>query len=138
MEETEKSQHVRNWYPKTGICKSGENTKWHVPINVQLPRSKWDSEDEDKLSDTEKQQENEVISSNIASEQGKILFICYIYKVNEYVRTKFILEPEEFSPIEEDINKDKEIINEDEASSVKRIDDNRQPSPLLQSAGNEK
>ncbi|KAK9297028.1 hypothetical protein QLX08_009127 [Tetragonisca angustula] len=119
MEETEKSQHVRNWYPKKGICKSGENTKWHVPINVQLPRSKWDSEDEDKLSDTEKQ-ENEVISSNIALEQ----------------------EPEEFSPrlntMEEDINKDKEIINEDEASTVKKIDDNRQPSPLLQSAGNEK
>ena len=78
MEETEKSQHVRNWYPKKGICKSGENTKWHVPINVQLPRSKWDSEDEDKLSDTEKQ-ENEVISSNIALEQGKyFLFVIFI------------------------------------------------------------
>lgn len=71
-EEAEKPQGTRNWYPKSGICKSDENTKWHVSISVQLPRSKWDSEDEDRLSnDTEQEQDNETKSSNIALEQGK-------------------------------------------------------------------
>lgn len=78
-EETEISQ--RNWYPKAGICKSDEKIKWHVPINVQLPKSKWDSEDEDKLSnDTEKEQENETKSGNTVSERGKH-FVYFIYKI---------------------------------------------------------
>ncbi|OAD53833.1 hypothetical protein WN48_08806 [Eufriesea mexicana] len=119
-EEAEKPQGIRNWYPKSGICKSDENTKWHVSISVQLPRSKWDSEDEDRLSnDSEQEQDNETKSSNIALEQ----------------------EAEEFSPqlsTIEDVSEDKKIINEDEAF-VKKINNNRQSaSPLLQSAGNEK
>lgn len=79
--EVEISQRIRNWYPKVGICKSDEKTKWHVPINVQLPKSKWDSEDEDKLSnDTEKEQENETKSGNSVSEHGKH-FVYFIYKI---------------------------------------------------------
>lgn len=53
------------------MCKSNEKTKWHVPISVQLPRSKWDSEDEDRLSnDTGKEREDEVKSDDIEPEAG--------------------------------------------------------------------
>ncbi|XP_076164228.1 uncharacterized protein LOC143145078 isoform X3 [Ptiloglossa arizonensis] len=123
-EETEKPPRVRNWYPKTGMCKFSEKTKWQFPISVQLPRSKWDSEDEDRLSnDTRKEQESEVKSDEATSEK----------------------EQQTFSPrscvVEEDINTNKETINEDnESSSNKEVDDDdRRSTPsLLQSAGNEK
>ncbi|CAK9797362.1 hypothetical protein ANTPLA_LOCUS1192 [Anthophora plagiata] len=122
-EEAEKPQRIRNWYPKTGICKLAKNAKWHAPISIQLPKSKWDSEDEDRLSnDTEKEEEeNKVESSNIPSER----------------------EPEAFSPrlstMEKDISNDKKMIKEDETPAANKADDNRQStSPLQQSAGNEK
>lgn len=70
-EEEEKPQRTRNWYPKTGVYKTNGNTKWPASINIQLPKSKWDSEDEDKLSSgTEKDQKTEVKPSNVVPEPG--------------------------------------------------------------------
>ncbi|XP_076249176.1 uncharacterized protein LOC143188653 isoform X2 [Calliopsis andreniformis] len=123
-EETGKPQHVRNWYPKEGMCKINEKTKWQFPVNVQLPRSKWDSEDEDRLSaDIAKDQDNNVKSNDIPSERDR----------------------ETFSPrssmVEEDVAKDKKIINDDnESSSIAQVEDDTRETtpPLLQSAGNEK
>lgn len=121
-EEEEKPQRTRNWYPKAGMCKSSGNTDWQVPISVQLPRSKWDSEDEDGSSnDVVKEPESEVKSTAVASER----------------------EQGEFSPrlsaTEEEVNDDTKKIDEDETSGAKETDDNRQSaSPLLQSEGNEK
>lgn len=37
----------RNWYKKINIIKPNSDTKWQLSINVQPPKSKWDSEDEE-------------------------------------------------------------------------------------------
>ncbi|XP_054001184.1 uncharacterized protein LOC128888398 isoform X2 [Hylaeus anthracinus] len=123
-DEVEKPPRVRHWYPKAGMSKFSEKTKWQFPISVQLPRSKWDSEDEDRLSnDTEKEQRTEVELNEATSEK----------------------EQESFSPcsgvVEENIIANKKTINEDnESSSIKEADDDgrQSTSPLLSSAGNEK
>lgn len=56
------------------MCKSSEKANWQFPINVQLPRSKWDSEDEDRLSnDIEKQQDSKAKPDAPTSDKGKPL-----------------------------------------------------------------
>ncbi|XP_078050476.1 uncharacterized protein LOC144476982 isoform X2 [Augochlora pura] len=120
---TKKPAHVRNWYPKTGLCKDSENVKWQFPVNVQLPRSKWDSEDEDRLSNVAEpeQVESEVKSNNV--DRGQAILSS------------------RSNVLEEETRSDKKSINENtEPCIAKDVNsDNRQStSPLLQSAGDEK
>ncbi|XP_015432769.1 PREDICTED: uncharacterized protein LOC107188895 isoform X2 [Dufourea novaeangliae] len=127
-EEPEKPTQTRNWYPKAGICKSSEQISWEFPVNVQLPRSKWDSEDEDRSSnDIEKQEEEEEEEQEEKSEM----------KSDDVERGQKIFSPHS-SVTEKDIDNDKEAVNE--SCATKEIDnDNRQSvTPLLQSAGDEK
>nr|XP_033338670.1 trichohyalin-like isoform X1 [Megalopta genalis] len=122
-EVTKKPARVRNWYPKTGLCKDSENVKWQFPVNVQLPRSKWDSEDEDRLSnDAEPEEEESEVKSNNVDRGQEIL-------------------SSRSNVLEEEARNDKKSINEStEPSIAKDVNsDNRQStSPLLQSAGDEK
>ncbi|XP_076277908.1 uncharacterized protein LOC143207903 isoform X2 [Lasioglossum baleicum] len=126
-EVAEKPARVRNWYPKAGICKASEKVKWQFPVNVQLPRSKWDSEDEDRLSNEvereaeEEEEECEAKSVDIERDQETFSLRSSI--------------------IEENAKNDKTADNEDTELCIAKIvdNDNRQStSPLLQSTGDEK
>jgi len=48
---------MRNWYQQINATKYHKDTKWQV--TVQLPKSKWDSEDEEITSVSAKKEEIE-------------------------------------------------------------------------------
>lgn len=88
-EETETPQRIRDWYPKTGMCKVSEKTKWQFPVNVQLPRSRWDSEDEDRLSNrSEKEQESEEKLNDVPLEEGEVS-VCFAFILFAVFRNVF-------------------------------------------------
>ncbi|XP_067208133.1 trichohyalin-like isoform X2 [Linepithema humile] len=113
----------RNWYQQI-ISTNHKDTKWQVP--VQLPRSRWDSEDEET-------------SSILMKEDIKKPINKLHVSLNQQERCST-----SSSITEEDkLDNKTEDIKEDNESSVKTIDntttnDEASKSPLLQPAGNEK
>ncbi|KAG7207404.1 hypothetical protein KM043_009056 [Ampulex compressa] len=120
-EEPEMCPNYRNWYPKMDMSKSNESSQWNSPINVQLPKSKWDSEDDDNVG-VEKQQESEAKLNNADLQR----------------------QPEEFSSssstVDEGQNHDNEKVANRNESTIKEPENDNLPStsPSLQSAGDEK
>jgi len=117
-------QQKRNWYQQINAIKY-KDTKWQM--TVQLPKSKWDSEDE------------EMLSISVAKEEVKEKPVNKL-SVNQQERCSTSCSETD----EDKIDNNAEDIKEDNESSEKTIenmtmkDDEVSTSSLLQSAGNEK
>ncbi|KAK2586720.1 hypothetical protein KPH14_011755 [Odynerus spinipes] len=111
---------TRNWYKKVNIIKPANDAKWQLSTNVQLPKSKWDSEDEEII------QEN-----NKTENQGKQIKMQNIQK-REKVSISCSSHDENSSNVEN-------VDNQNDSDSKKsEIVEEPSLSPVIQSAGNEK